>query len=239
MKPSAIRIERMLEKLEATLVPPPRPSLCIVIHQGEDDGAVKEKKEKALAEHVACHPEDAGRTDFNWIVWEIVHRLSADELSEAEISAAEARDEKTKGKIEDEFQSSPLNGRKGTDGLPRRSSPLICRRLTLVASLARSHGDPCINVLLGISADRRGRNGNDDPARASITANFCKPVRGRRRSSGDRSPPSLSPGSSRLRSRRGEAHSPAGERHGGRASRGRGRHGNEGPGGATAGMIEK
>ena len=32
-----------------------------------------------------------------------------------------------------------------------------------------------------------------------------------------------------------EAHSPAGERHGGRASRGRGRHGNEGPGGATAG----
>ena len=30
--------------------------------------------EKALAEHVACHPEDAGRTvrDFRWIVWEIV-----------------------------------------------------------------------------------------------------------------------------------------------------------------------
>jgi hypothetical protein len=25
-----------------------------------------------------------------------------------------------------------------------------------LASLARSHGDPCINVLLGISADRRG-----------------------------------------------------------------------------------
>ena len=39
--------------------------------------------------------------------------------------------------------------------LPRRSSR---RLLTLVASLARSHGDPCINVLLGISADRRGRN---------------------------------------------------------------------------------
>jgi hypothetical protein len=124
MKPSAIRIERMLEKLEATLVPPPRPSLCIVIHQGEDDGAVKEKKEKALAEHVACHPEDAGRTDFNWIVWEIVHRLSADELSEAEISAAEARDEKTKGKIEDEFQSSPLNGRKGTDGPSETLEPI-------------------------------------------------------------------------------------------------------------------
>jgi hypothetical protein len=36
-----------------------------------------------------------------------------------------------------------------------------------------------------------------------------------------------------------EAHSPAGERHGGRASRGRGRHGNEEPGGATAGDDRK
>jgi hypothetical protein len=35
---------------------------------------VKEKQEKALAEHVARHPEDAGRTvkDFRWIVREIV-----------------------------------------------------------------------------------------------------------------------------------------------------------------------
>jgi len=33
-----------------------------------------EAKEKALAEHVARHPEDVGRTveDFNWIVDEIV-----------------------------------------------------------------------------------------------------------------------------------------------------------------------
>jgi hypothetical protein len=30
--------------------------------------------------------------------------------------------------------------------LPRRPSPLICRRLILVSSLAQSHGDPCINV---------------------------------------------------------------------------------------------
>jgi hypothetical protein len=30
---------------------------------------------KALAKHVACHPEDVGRTvkDFDWIVWIIVH----------------------------------------------------------------------------------------------------------------------------------------------------------------------
>jgi hypothetical protein len=35
---------------------------------------VKEKQEKALAEHVARHPEDAGRTveDFKWILWIIV-----------------------------------------------------------------------------------------------------------------------------------------------------------------------
>jgi hypothetical protein len=33
--------------------------------------------------------------------------------------------------------------------------------------LTDSHGDPCINVRLGICADRRGRNGNDDPASGS------------------------------------------------------------------------
>src|SRR6476620_5691333 len=108
MKPSAIRIERMLEKIEAALVPPPRPCLSIITHEGDDETAAMEK---ALAEHVACHPEDAGRTvkDFNWIVWEIVHCLSATEPSEAEISAAAARNEITKGEIEDEFKSIPLN----------------------------------------------------------------------------------------------------------------------------------
>ena len=35
---------------------------------------MKEKQEKTLAEHVASHPEDAGRTvqDFRWILHEIV-----------------------------------------------------------------------------------------------------------------------------------------------------------------------
>ena len=72
MKPSAIRIEHMLEKIEARLVPPPRPCLCIITHEGDDEAAAKEN---ALAEYVACHPEDVGRTvkDFRWIVWEIVH----------------------------------------------------------------------------------------------------------------------------------------------------------------------
>jgi hypothetical protein len=115
MKPSAIRIERMLEKLEATLVPPPRPYLHIIIHEGVDDeAAVAKKKEEARAEHVAAHPEDASRTveDFNWFAIEVVqwprlNPMPAAEISAAEISAAAARNEITKGEIEDEF---PLNG---------------------------------------------------------------------------------------------------------------------------------
>src|SRR5712691_1798348 len=114
MKPSAIRIERMLAKVEAALVPPPRPCLRIITHEGDDEAAAMEK---ALAEHVACHPEDAGHTveDFRWIIREIVqwprpNPMPAAEISEAEISAAAARNEITKGKIEDEFKSIPLDG---------------------------------------------------------------------------------------------------------------------------------
>jgi hypothetical protein len=72
MKPSALRIERMLEKIEAKLVPPERKWLQVIVHEGKDDEAVV--KEKALAEHIAAHPEDAGLTvrDFNWIVRVIV-----------------------------------------------------------------------------------------------------------------------------------------------------------------------
>ena len=71
MKPSAFRIERMLAKIEAALVPPPRKWLQVIIDEGNDEA---EAKKKALAEHVARHPEDVGRTveDFNWILHEIV-----------------------------------------------------------------------------------------------------------------------------------------------------------------------
>jgi hypothetical protein len=71
MKPSASRIERMLEKIEAKLVPPERKCLKVFIHEGDDEA---EAMEKALAEHVARHPEDVGRTveDFRWIVHTIV-----------------------------------------------------------------------------------------------------------------------------------------------------------------------
>ena len=77
MKPSASRIERMLEKVEARLVPPSREWLRVIIDDGDAEAVVKEKKEKALAEHVARHPEDAGRTvaDFNWILRIIVRHV--------------------------------------------------------------------------------------------------------------------------------------------------------------------
>jgi hypothetical protein len=69
MKMRASRIERMLAKVEATLVPP-REWLRAIVH-GDDEA---EAKEKALAEHVAGHPEDVGRTveDFKWILRVIV-----------------------------------------------------------------------------------------------------------------------------------------------------------------------
>jgi hypothetical protein len=107
MKPSAIRIERRLEKIEARLVPPPLRVLQVIVHELRE-GESREKafgemaarypqnvagktvddlnwsddlvgaQEKAVAEHIAAHPEDAGRTvkDFKWIVREIVHPLT-------------------------------------------------------------------------------------------------------------------------------------------------------------------
>jgi hypothetical protein len=71
MKLRAFRIERMLAKVEATLAPAPREWLQVIIDDGDDEA---EAKEKALAEHVARHPEDVGRTveDFNWILQVIV-----------------------------------------------------------------------------------------------------------------------------------------------------------------------
>src|SRR4029453_4891814 len=74
MKPSALRIERMLEKIEAKLVPPERKWLHIIIHEEAAEAGVKEKQEKALAEHIAVHPENAGLTvrDFFWIMHVIV-----------------------------------------------------------------------------------------------------------------------------------------------------------------------
>jgi hypothetical protein len=61
----------MLEKIEATLVPPPRKWLRVIVNDGDDEAGAMEK---ALAEHIAARPEDAGRTveDFDWILRLIV-----------------------------------------------------------------------------------------------------------------------------------------------------------------------
>jgi hypothetical protein len=58
----------------AKLVPPEWKWLSAIILEGDAEAVVKEKKEKALAEHVARHPEDVGRTveDFKWILRVIV-----------------------------------------------------------------------------------------------------------------------------------------------------------------------
>jgi hypothetical protein len=44
MKPSASRIERMLAKVEATLVPPSRKFLSAIIDDLDDEATVKKKK---------------------------------------------------------------------------------------------------------------------------------------------------------------------------------------------------
>jgi hypothetical protein len=63
MKMRASQIERMLAKAEAALAPPERKCLRAIVHEGDDEAAAMEK---ALAEHAASHPEDAGRTVQDW-----------------------------------------------------------------------------------------------------------------------------------------------------------------------------
>src|SRR5262249_38539601 len=64
--------------------------LQVTVHEGDD---VAEAMEKALAEHVAGHPEDAGRTvrDFKWIMHVLV-----DPLRNPVLAAALAWDERRK-----------------------------------------------------------------------------------------------------------------------------------------------
>jgi hypothetical protein len=70
MKPSALRIERLLAKVEATLVPPPRKRLQVIVHEGGDEAETEkrtlEAQEKALAEHQGPrqnHQGHGGRLD--------------------------------------------------------------------------------------------------------------------------------------------------------------------------------
>jgi hypothetical protein len=107
MKPTALHIERWLDGVEARIVPPERRGLRVIIHELRE-GESREKafaemaarypqnvagktvddlnwsddlvgaQEKALAEHIDAHPEDAGRTvkDFKWIVRVIMPPLN-------------------------------------------------------------------------------------------------------------------------------------------------------------------
>jgi hypothetical protein len=100
MKPTALHIERWLDGVEARIVPPERRVLQVKVYEARDkEKALAEvaarypdafagrtvedinwsddlaaAQAEALAEHIAAHPEDAGRTvaDFRWIVREIV-----------------------------------------------------------------------------------------------------------------------------------------------------------------------
>jgi hypothetical protein len=102
MKPTTSRIERWLSNVEARLISPQRKCLRVKVYEAKDkEKALAELaartpdafagrtvedlnwsddmaavQAKALAEHIAAHPEDVGRTvaNFNWIVWEIVLR---------------------------------------------------------------------------------------------------------------------------------------------------------------------
>jgi hypothetical protein len=125
MKPTALHIERWLSNVEATLVPPPLRVLQVKVYAARDkekalallaarapdafaDRTVEDinwsddlaaAQAEAVAEHIAAHPEDAGRTvkDFRWVVHEIV--LEPQEPIEDELTAKEAEVEK----IEDDI----------------------------------------------------------------------------------------------------------------------------------------
>jgi hypothetical protein len=118
MKSSAIQIERMLEELEARLVPPPLPLPSrlphVVYHEGEDLDAAMEK---ALAEHIAAHPEDAGFTVASitaaleaagrrWMVHKIVHTRQFVPLKD-EDAVRRLKDEDTVRDIEDAAVPEP------------------------------------------------------------------------------------------------------------------------------------
>ena len=143
-------------KVSGAVVAPPRKGLRVIIDEGEEPSAAMEK---ALAEHMAAHPEDAGRTvkDFKWIVREIVHPLTI---------GADGRPRWLGGTDGGEFEDTDLSEGefedtdKDTDGPSETLEPIDLPPPD-PGCLARSK--PWRPG--GISADRRGRNGNDDPAR--------------------------------------------------------------------------
>jgi hypothetical protein len=69
MIPKYAKLAKRADELER-LVCPPRQRERVVLRAIVDGGAKAEAMEKALAEHIAAHPEDAGHTveDFDWIL---------------------------------------------------------------------------------------------------------------------------------------------------------------------------
>jgi hypothetical protein len=71
----------MLTKIEAKVAPPSRVRLSVMVDDTDDEAERKKKQEKALAEHVARHPEDAGRKveDFDWVLIDEAERKKKQE----------------------------------------------------------------------------------------------------------------------------------------------------------------
>ena len=70
LPPKYLRLLKRVEALDAAIGPPRRICLRAIV----DDGDEAEAMAKALAEHVAAHPGDAGLTadDFDWILRAII-----------------------------------------------------------------------------------------------------------------------------------------------------------------------
>jgi hypothetical protein len=73
LPPKYAKLAKRADELER-LVCPPEQRKRVVLRAIVDGGAEAEAMEKALVEHIAVHPEDAGRSveDFNWILRTII-----------------------------------------------------------------------------------------------------------------------------------------------------------------------
>ena len=165
----ATRIERMLALLEAAAPPPlPLPSRLplVVYHEGED---LEAAKEKALAEHIAAHPEDAGFTVASitaalqaagrrWLVWEVVHsrQLPFKDDEDAVRRLTDERD--AAGDIEDVPEMSDLSA---SENLNVSSTPeLSASETSDVSSM------PAPNVLsIDVARSKPWRPVHQRPAR--------------------------------------------------------------------------
>jgi hypothetical protein len=71
LPPKYAKLAKRADELERLVCPPKQRKRVVVRAIVDGD---EEAMDKALAEHIAAHPEDAGRTveDFNWILRTII-----------------------------------------------------------------------------------------------------------------------------------------------------------------------